>query len=77
MGCFMLTCKFVLENLYELTLTDAVSVDDDSVRLVTSGGLVEHHQMFLNHGTKVLDDLRAVGLHPNRGGVPESKANTS
>ena len=68
------TCKFVLENLHELPLTDAVSVDDDSVRLVTSSGLVEHHQMLLHHGRQFLDDLRSVSLHPNRGGVPKSRA---
>ena len=40
--------QFVLENMHELTLTDTVPVDDDPVRFVASGGLVEHHQVLLH-----------------------------
>ena len=37
----------MLQDVHELSLADAVPVDDDSVRLVAPGALVEHHQVLL------------------------------
>ena len=64
------TCQFVLEDLQELALADPVPVDDDPVGLVPSRRLVEHHEVLLDHGAQVLDDLGPVGLDPDGGGVP-------
>ena len=63
------TCQFVLEDLQELALADTVPVDDDPVGLVPSRRLVEHHEVLLDHGGQLLDDLGPVGLDPDGGGV--------
>ena len=60
----------MLQDVHELSLADAVPVDDDSVRLVAPGALVEHDEVLLHHGAQLLDDLLAVLLHAHRGRVP-------
>ena len=52
-----------------MSLADAVSIDDDSVRLEATGRLVEHHQVLLDHGRQLLNDFNPVGLDSNRGRV--------
>ena len=62
--------QLVLEHVHELALAHTVPVDDDPVRLVAAGALVEHDQVLLDHGAQLLDDLLSVLLDPHRGRVP-------
>lgn len=54
--------------LLELSLTDAVSVEDDARRL-ESRRLVEVNQEFPHHGRQLLYDFLSVLLDSYRGGV--------
>ena len=53
----------------KLSLADSISVHDDSVRLETSGGLVEHHQVLFNHGGQFLNHFHTMSLNTNCGCV--------
>ena len=43
--------------LSELSLRNTIAVHNDSVGLVTSCGLVKHHQMIFDHGGQIIDDF--------------------
>ena len=43
--------------LSELALRNTIAVHNDSVGLVTSCGLVKHHQMIFDHGGQIIDDF--------------------
>ena len=58
-----------LKHMWELSLTDAVPVHDDPVGLVAAGALVEHHQVLLDHGAQLVDDLLPMLLDTNGGCV--------
>ena len=62
-------CELMLENLNKLTLADAISVHDDPMWLEASSGLVKHHEMILDHGGQVLNDLTSVSLNSDCGGI--------
>ena len=62
--------QLVLEHVGELSLGHSVTIHDDTVRLVSSGGLVEHHEVLPHHGGQVLDDVLPLLLDPHRGRVP-------
>ena len=62
-------CELMLKNLHKLTLTDAISVHDDPMWLEASSGLVKHHEMILDHGGQVLNDLTSVSLNSDCGGI--------
>lgn len=61
--------QLVLQDVRELAFGDAVAVQDDAVRLVAVGGLVEHHKQLADHAAELLDHLLAVLLDANGGGV--------
>ena len=61
--------ELMLENLNKLTLADAISVHDDPMWLEASSGLVKHHEMILDHGGQVLNDLTSVSLNSDCGGI--------
>ena len=51
------TDNFKKTYLSELALRNTIAVHNDSVGLVTSGGLVKHHQMIFDHGGQIIDDF--------------------
>lgn len=61
--------QFVLENVEKLALGHGVTVKDNTMGFVATGALVEHNEQLTNHGTEFLNDLLAVLLHADSGGV--------
>lgn len=54
--------QFVVEDVVELALANAVSVVDDACGLEV-GVAIELEQQILNHGEEILDNFLTVGLH--------------
>lgn len=57
--------QLVLQHMRELTLGNAIPVEDDPVRFETSRRLVEHDQQLPDHAAQLLDDFLAVLLNPH------------
>lgn len=57
--------QLVLQHMRELTLGNAIPVEDDPVRFETSRRLVEHDQQLADHAAQLLDDFLAVLLNPH------------
>lgn len=57
--------QLVLQDVRELSFGDSVAVQDDAMRFVPAGGLVEHHQQLAHHAAELLDHLLAVLLNPH------------
>uniref|UniRef100_A0A2M3ZMP0 Putative secreted peptide n=1 Tax=Anopheles braziliensis TaxID=58242 RepID=A0A2M3ZMP0_9DIPT len=61
--------KLVLQHVRELALGHTVPVEDDSVRLETTGRFVEHDQQLPYHAAQLLDDLLTMLLNAYGGSV--------
>ena len=56
---------------YKSNVNKNLPVDNYPVRLVSSGGLVEHDEMLLHHGAELVDDLLPVLLDAHSCSVPK------